>query len=169
MRGVRGVERFALQVQACEVLKDVECGTLEIIKADAFNEFTSLRSINLPSARSVENFAFAECTALTDVRFSSKLERIFSGAFDDCTFLERITIPLKDGMIREENTFLCCFNLNQVHLLMELYYMKLLPLCSWRIGEMIRVQKSLQSIKSFLMNVLKDGTMMIIMRHKTAD
>ena len=40
--------------------------------------------------------------ALTDVIFGSKLERNGLGAFWECTFLERIIFPWKDGMITDD-------------------------------------------------------------------
>ena len=76
----------------------------------------SLRSINQPSARIVETIAFAECTALTDVKFGNKLERIESHAFHGCPSLERITVPLKDGMITHGSVFQGCDNLYHVAL-----------------------------------------------------
>jgi len=97
MPGVAIVERGAFHV--CEALTDVECGKLEIIEARAFDSCKSLKSINLQSAMIVEEEAFCCCMALTDLKFGSMLERMGLGAFTNCTSLERITIPLKDGMI----------------------------------------------------------------------
>eukprot|EP00573_Skeletonema_grethae_P013326 CAMPEP_0201709816 /NCGR_PEP_ID=MMETSP0578-20130828/58303_1 /ASSEMBLY_ACC=CAM_ASM_000663 /TAXON_ID=267565 /ORGANISM="Skeletonema grethea, Strain CCMP 1804" /LENGTH=172 /DNA_ID=CAMNT_0048198809 /DNA_START=108 /DNA_END=623 /DNA_ORIENTATION=+ len=99
MRGVTIVERFAFY--NCIALTDVECGKLEIIGKEAFFNCKSLRSINLPSARIVKYYAFNDCEDLTGVKFSNKLERFECRAFDGCTSLERITIPLKDGMITD--------------------------------------------------------------------
>eukprot|EP00984_Skeletonema_dohrnii_P007719 scaffold2832_cov132-Skeletonema_dohrnii-CCMP3373.AAC.4 len=76
----------------------------------------SLRSINLPSARVLEEGSFAMCDVLTDVTFGSNLERIDSIAFGKCTNLERITIPLKDGIITSDDVFQACQNLRQVDL-----------------------------------------------------
>ncbi|KAK1737832.1 hypothetical protein QTG54_011604, partial [Skeletonema marinoi] len=100
----------------CEALTDIECGKLEIIESEAFAECGSLMSINLPSAKIVEENAFYYCPALTDLTFSSKLERIEGEAFLDCPFLERITIPLKDGMITHDDIFQGCDNLKHVDL-----------------------------------------------------
>jgi len=101
---------------SCAALTDVKCDKLEIIGGWAFNYCRSLRSINLPSAEIVENYAFTCCVALTDVKFSSKLERIEQGTFNNCPTLERITIPLKDGMITMDNIFMECESLNHVDL-----------------------------------------------------
>ena len=116
MRGVKIVEYFAFA--GCEALTDVECDKLEIIKDLAFNNCRSLRSINLPSARIVDACAFHTCTALTDVKFGSMLERIETAAFGDCSSLERITIPLKNGLINnDDNAFRGCENLKHVDLI----------------------------------------------------
>eukprot|EP00969_Alexandrium_andersonii_P125839 5563596-Alexandrium_andersonii.AAC.1 len=51
-----------------------------------------------------------------DATFGKELETIEAGAFYNCTSLERITIPLKDNMITEDNTFQECENLKHVDL-----------------------------------------------------
>ena len=111
---------------------DVECGKLEIIKDAAFCYCRLLRRINLPSARIVGSDAFSH-TALKDVKFGNKLERIKERAFayncaipniwqrledalKNCTSLERITIPLKDGLITSVDIFKECSKLKQVDL-----------------------------------------------------
>ena len=113
MPGVKIVESAVFIL--CPSLEDVECGKLEIIKQKAFGSCISLRSINLPSARIIEEMAFS-ATALTEVIFGSNLERIDRIAFSGCTVLERITIPLKDGIITEDNIFAGCDNLNRAYL-----------------------------------------------------
>ena len=113
MRGVKIVEEYAFG--ACGALEDVECDKLEIIGDSAFG-WSSLRSINLPSARIVDGFAFRCCTDLTNVKFGSKLEEIDENAFCNCRSLERITIPLKDGLFTEDDTFKACDNFEQVDL-----------------------------------------------------
>eukprot|EP00985_Skeletonema_marinoi_P025635 scaffold18984_cov211-Skeletonema_marinoi.AAC.3 len=114
MPGVEVVEREAFY--NCPVLTDVECGKLEIIKEEAFINCTSLRSIDVSSARIVEEKAFIFCRALTDAKFSNELERIKWGVFYDCRSLERITIPLKDGIITRDSIFSGCENLKHVDL-----------------------------------------------------
>ena len=64
----------------------------------------------------VERDAFFRCPALTDVKFGSKLERIKGEVFSGCYSLERITIPLKDGLITRDNIFAECDNLRHVDL-----------------------------------------------------
>jgi len=111
MPGVEVVEHRAFD--GCEALTDVECAKLERIGNMAFLGCVSLTSINLLSAKIVERYAFAD-TALTEAKFGSKLETIEEGAFADCTALKRITIPLKDGMITDDDTFQGCENLERV-------------------------------------------------------
>ena len=114
MLGVIEVEHYAFS--SCGTLTDLECGNLEIIKQEAFSRCKSLRIISLISARIVEMNAFIECTDLTDVKFGNKLERFESAAFMDCTSLERITIPLKDGIVAYDDILTKCENLQCVGL-----------------------------------------------------
>ncbi|KAK1737830.1 hypothetical protein QTG54_011602, partial [Skeletonema marinoi] len=115
MPGVEIVEGSAFI--ECYSLANVECGKLEIISEYAFDGCESLRSIDLPSARIVEGNAFNYCRTLTDVTFGSELERIEEAVFYDCRSLERITIPLKDGIITHDNIFTECNNLKHVDLI----------------------------------------------------
>jgi hypothetical protein len=115
MPGVKVVDRRAFYY--CKALTDVECGKLEIIRHRAFMRCESLTIINLPSAKIVERRAFAGCTALTNVEFGKELESIRVGAFYCCTSLERIAIPLKDGIITDDDIFRMCKNLKHVDLI----------------------------------------------------
>jgi len=108
------VERSAFH--NCKALTDIECGKLEIIKQIAFSDCTSLGNIDLPSARIVERNAFWDCETLADAKFGDKLERIEERAFYGCPSLERITIPLKDGIITPDYTFKGFENLKHVDL-----------------------------------------------------
>ena len=114
MRGVKIVEEDAFN--CCKALTEVECGKLEIIGVDAFGGCSLLRGINLPSARIIEEYAFCFCKAMTDVKFGSNLERIEERAFWNCTSLERITVPLKNGIITTDDIFSGCVNLRHVDL-----------------------------------------------------
>eukprot|EP00984_Skeletonema_dohrnii_P009707 scaffold3728_cov72-Skeletonema_dohrnii-CCMP3373.AAC.2 len=112
MPGVEVVENDAFC--HCEALTYVECGKLEIIRHHAFCCCESLESVDLPSGKTVEPFAFAGCEALINVKFGKELESI--RVFQGCTSLERITIPLKDGIITQNNIFQGCKNLKRVDL-----------------------------------------------------
>ena len=115
MPGIKIVEKIAFV--KCKALTDVECGKLEIINEIAFCLCESMRSIDLPSARIVKGGAFDSCMALEDIKFGSKLERIEEMAFWGCTSLERITIPLKDGLITDDDIFTGCESLKHVDLI----------------------------------------------------
>jgi len=75
-----------------------------------------LGSIILPSAKIVEDCVFSRCKSLTNVKFGKELESIGYAAFYECTSLERIAIPLKDGMITENGIFHGCKKLVHVDL-----------------------------------------------------
>ena len=113
--GVEVVKQYAFA--SCTALADVECDKLEIIEESAFSN-TSLGSINLPFVKIVEHSAFSSCEALTKIKFGDKLESIRQVAFSGCTSLERITIPLKDGLITDDNVYVFrgCENLKHVDL-----------------------------------------------------
>ncbi len=133
MPGVKIVEAQAFG--ECPALEDVECDKLEIIKEWAFADCKSLRSINLPSARTVGEYAFDGCNVLTDVQFGRNLERIEGEAFNNCPSLERITIPLKNGLFAQDDIFMACRNLNHVDLVegAELHeFVAALHLEEWR-------------------------------------
>ena len=116
IRGVKVVEENAFE--ACNALEYVECDKLVIVGRHAFRDCgSSLRSINLPSARTVRMSAFSSCYVLANVKFGSKLERIEEMALSNCDSLERITIPLKNGLITRDDVFIGCDNLRQVDLI----------------------------------------------------
>ena len=114
MPGVKEVEKEAFYF--CEALTCIECGKLEIIGESGFGYCKSLSSIDLPSIRIVERYAFDDCRHLTNVNFGKDLESIGRWAFAGCRSLERIALPLKDGIISHDNTFQRCSKLNNVDL-----------------------------------------------------
>eukprot|EP00985_Skeletonema_marinoi_P020526 scaffold12239_cov66-Skeletonema_marinoi.AAC.1 len=114
MRGVEEVQQCAFA--NCYALTDVECDKLERIGYEAFSWCKSLTIINLPSAKIVGRSAFNYCKALKNVKFGKELEIIKVVAFRNCKSLERITLPLNDGMITHDSTFAGCKNLKQLDL-----------------------------------------------------
>ena len=94
----------------------IECNRLEIVRAYAFWECESLESIDLPSARIVEEGAFEGCDVLRDVKFGMSLDSLKALVFKDCPSLERITIPLKIGLFGNGNVFANCHNFKRVDL-----------------------------------------------------
>eukprot|EP00984_Skeletonema_dohrnii_P023452 scaffold12543_cov68-Skeletonema_dohrnii-CCMP3373.AAC.3 len=114
MPGVEVVEWYAFS--DCEALTYVECGKLERIEEGAFALCDSLRSIDLLSVDFVGKIAFGGCLALKGAKFGDKLKSIGEMAFRKCTSLEQITIPLKDGMIADDNIFQGCEKLERIDL-----------------------------------------------------
>ena len=112
--GVRVIEDKAFCY--CEAVTYVECGKLEIIGGWAFEKCRSLSGIDLPSIKIVKRDAFNGCTNLTFVKFGKNLESIGEKAFLFCRSLERITVPLKDGIITNDSVFTGCNNLERVDL-----------------------------------------------------
>ena len=105
----------------CVALSDVYFGDrLETIGFRAFNYCMSLRSIKVPSVRTVLEWAFCNCEQLTDVEFGIDLETIAVNSFYSCQRLQRIAIPLKDNIFpldpeeRQYNQFQECRNLTTV-------------------------------------------------------
>ena len=113
MPGVKVLEKNAFD--GCESLTYIECGKLEIIGRAAFRS-CSLCSIDLPYIKIVRAYAFAYCTKLKNVKIGKYLESFGERAFRGCWSLERIALPLKDGMISEDDVFHMCSKLNRVDL-----------------------------------------------------
>ena len=114
MQGVKVVEKYAFD--CCRALTSIECDKLEIIEDGAFH-MCAMRSVDLPSIKIVGNHTFESCKKLTSANFGEELQSIRGWAFKNCISLERITIPLKDGLIGDDYTFLECRNLNRVDLI----------------------------------------------------
>ena len=114
MPGVKEVETNAFYL--CRALTHILWGKLERIGEAAFNNCSSLSSIDLPSIKIIERWAFNSCTNLTNAKFGKDLESIRERPFWECTTLERITLPLKDGMITNDNIFRRCKKLDRVDL-----------------------------------------------------
>ena len=63
-------------------------------KSDAFNDCTSLESINIPSSMAeIGYYAFDGCSELREVVLNDGLVKIGNSVFQRCTSLESITIP----------------------------------------------------------------------------
>ena len=106
---------------SCSALSDLEFGDkLETIGQGAFQYCESLRSIKMPSVRTVQAWAFKLCVQLTDIEFGIDLERIGCHSFYSCRSLQRIAIPLKENLFtfdsaqRRYTQFENCKNLTTV-------------------------------------------------------
>ena len=75
-----------------------------------------MSSVDLPSIKSIERYAFQDCTNLTNVKFGKELVSIGWRAFYYCQSFERITLPLKDYMLTYDNIFKCCDKLDRIDL-----------------------------------------------------
>ncbi len=126
MNGVVEIEDYAFG--GCHALSDVEFDKLEIIGdgyyigSGAFYNCNSLRSINLPSIKTVGAYAFADCTALNEAVFGKGLECIKGGTFNGCTSLRRIAIPLENEMSVGNRSFYDCDNLSRIDVVGEGIY-----------------------------------------------
>ncbi len=111
--GVEVVESYAFN--CCKAVTYVECDSLEVIEDWAFNSCESLGSIDLPSVKVIEKRAFNCCYNMKHAKFGTNLESIGQLAFRRCRSLERITFPLKNGFIIDDNLiFVGCESLKQV-------------------------------------------------------
>jgi hypothetical protein len=132
MTGVKEIEGDAFL--GCHALSDVDFGKLEIIGNGAFCFCKSLRSINLPSVRRVGAGAFQGCEQLSGAVFGEGMEGIIrSSVFYECFSLRRIVVPLKDGLVIENNAFHNCANLSRVDAVGEIHKtISSLHMKSWR-------------------------------------
>ena len=96
--GVREIGDEAFQF--CYNLSDVQFGDrLETIGKYAFDG-CSMMSIEIPTVRTLDIEAFSYCEKVEDVEFGVNLETIGIGSFYGCKQLQRIAIPLKDGLFQ---------------------------------------------------------------------
>lgn len=131
MLGVEVVERNAFL--NCRHVTDIECNELEMIERGAFYECVHLGGIYLPSARVVEQHAFCFCAGMRHAIFGKDLESLGARAFYGCFSMERITVPLRDGLITDTDVFEGCRNLKHVDLVDEVYDTVAALLCKdWR-------------------------------------
>ena len=114
MPGVEDIWSWAFH--GCKVMTHIECDNLRFIEESAFDECTSLVSINLQSAKVIERYAFDSCSTMTEAIFGKNLKSVREGAFVECRALERVVIPLKNGLMTHDDIFQGCENLKRVDL-----------------------------------------------------
>ena len=103
----------------------------------------------MPSIKIVESSAFAHCRILINVKFGKDLESIRGGAFLYCTSLERINLPLKNGMFDYTNdAFQYCDKFNHIDLATRVLHETIAALLleEWKHDIM---KKLIQSIRFF--------------------
>ncbi len=89
---------------------------LKTINSYAFYECTALQSISIPDkVTSIGEFAFFGCKALTNVKLSTSLQTVKSCAFSECSSLKKIDIPDSVKEI-ESAAFSYCTSLTEVKL-----------------------------------------------------
>ena len=119
----------------CQKLPFVRFPNLEVVGPYAFTDCVELEFIDLPSVRIVEEFGFQDCTKLVGAIFGSRLENLQRMVFRGCFSLEYVSLPLKAGVIKCDDTFYQCRNLVSVRLVEEAVLndtVVCLQLQSWR-------------------------------------
>lgn len=82
----------------CKNLESVSlCEGIQYIDPKAFSSCTSLKRVTLPASLRAVNEAFAGCTALEEINFTSASDghtvELLGGAFSSCTALKSLTLP----------------------------------------------------------------------------
>ena len=103
----------------CLNLMYVECDNVERIWGCAFRNCQSLSSMDMPSAKTIDRTVFDFCKEMAHVKFGNNLEQLRQQSFNNCISLERVTVPLKDGVVTAHNTFMECLKLKHADLLEE--------------------------------------------------
>lgn len=90
--------------------------TLLKIGDGAFENCSSLKSINLENVSVIGERAFCGCTSLSDINFGEKIGYLCNGAFSGCISIEKIKIPNNIAYIGCE-CFKDCTELSEIELL----------------------------------------------------
>ena len=99
-----------------EIPETIDGGTVKIIGANAFENCDTFTSITLPqSLTSIEDFAFAHCTALQNINIPQNVTNIGVSAFFQCKSLTSITIPSGVTSINDV-AFAHCTSLKSIEL-----------------------------------------------------
>ena len=91
-----GIETISTSALADTELEEIKFpSSLEVMGDYALSTSKNLKSLDLSGTKlsATGNFAFAECSALTEVKFPESLVSIDGGAFWDCTSLAEIELP----------------------------------------------------------------------------
>ena len=99
-----------------EIPETIDGGTVKIIGANAFEDCDTFTSITLPqSLTSIEDIAFAYCTALQNINIPQNVTNIGVSAFLQCKSLTSITIPSGVTSIKT-SAFVLCTSLRSIEL-----------------------------------------------------
>ena len=130
MPGVKNVEYSAFY--ACWELSRVEFGKdLETIGESAFDQCTSLAFLKMPCVRRIGLRAFQDC-AITELNLPLDLELVEGYAFAGCHSLEKVSMPLKEGLL-QDGAFITCSRLVRIDLIGGVHdFVSSLHLEEWR-------------------------------------
>lgn len=108
------------QIERINIPEKVEHGGMlyKVVKieAEAFKNFTDLRSVILPnSIESIGAEAFKGCRKLVSITIPEKVENIQYGTFSGCTQLTSVVLPANLKSI-EANAFSSCWKLKQIEI-----------------------------------------------------
>ena len=99
-----------------EIPETIDGETVKIIGANAFEDCDTFTSITLPqSLTSIEDIAFAYCTALQNINIPQNVTNIGVSAFLQCKSLTSITIPSGVTSIKT-SAFVLCTSLRSIEL-----------------------------------------------------
>lgn len=89
--------------------------SIEYIEERAFNIVKGLKSVNLCSVKTIEQYAFSECQDLKSIRVFGKIETIEKMAIANCENLEEINLS---GSVRilKDNAICNCIKLKKVQI-----------------------------------------------------
>ena len=102
----------------CTALEELKIpNSVESLGAYAFDECTSLKSLDLSSTRITElqTSTFAGCTKLKDLKLPNGLKNIGESALWKATGLKTLTIPASVTYIGD-HAFLSCDNITELHM-----------------------------------------------------
>ena len=109
---VTSVYKYAFN--ECTSLKTINLSYVKEIWDDAFWGCTSLESVTLNSSLTyIPRYCFAACHSLKTINIPSTVKNIGEDAFQSCTGLENITLP--SGLTKIDNAlFHACYSLSSI-------------------------------------------------------
>ncbi len=114
-------------------LEYVEFGDkLRSIEECAFFNCTSIEKVQFASPLRVGKYAFEDCEKLTEVELPEEVKGVECGAFEFCPSLQRISMPLKDGIFGDQAVY-GCEKLTTINIIGSIHKtISYLSLESWR-------------------------------------
>jgi hypothetical protein len=107
--GVTNIYDFSNFSRLEEII--INGNALTTIHIVAFNNCTSLTSINLPSSLTrIDNAAFSNCSSLTSINLPSSLSTIGTNIFEGCTDLTTVTVDAENTNFKTIGNALCSYD-----------------------------------------------------------